>query len=344
MSTHSQVLVYGSRVRVRARTSSGPGRRHPPGARAARRGGRRRHLRVAGHPDRGQGRAGRDARRRSPTRAAVPPPALAGIDAVDTLRTRTAVAELRDAVADADETRGRATLAVRHGDGDEDDDSYRLGGTPEALRITATSETGAVRGIYDLALAVREAGPSPSTSATGHVAAAVPDGRPRCRRCRPRPRGVARGHRLLPQLRAFEDVILPGRAVRRPDGAGDGAAPTFDDVRRARGRRGVQRDRGPGLPRVRHLRRASACYDDGRRPRRARRRRCATTFGADLAARPRPRSEGLLPHRHARAHDAARGVLREHVRLSTPRTPSCGTSTRTGSTSSTARCRTSTAC
>lgn len=92
-------------------------------------------------------------------RAAVPPPSLTSVDAPDSLRTRTAVAELEDAVADAGTTRGSAALTVRHGQGDPDDDSYRLSGTAARLRIDAASETGAVRGVYDLALAAREGRP-----------------------------------------------------------------------------------------------------------------------------------------------------------------------------------------
>ncbi|MDF1605987.1 hypothetical protein [Nocardioides sp. YIM 152315] len=95
----------------------------------------------------------------APPRDATPPLVFTRIAAPDTLRTRTAVAELRDAVSDAEGTRGSATLVVRHGHGDPDDDTYRLGGTRRALRITAASETGAVRGVYDLALAARERRP-----------------------------------------------------------------------------------------------------------------------------------------------------------------------------------------
>ncbi len=97
--------------------------------------------------------------RAAPPRAAVPPPRITGVDVVRTLRTRTAVAELRSAVASAERTRGRADVTVRFGDGDPDDDSYRLGGTAARLRVLAPSETGAVRGLYDLAAAARERRP-----------------------------------------------------------------------------------------------------------------------------------------------------------------------------------------
>ncbi|MGB0101013.1 MAG: hypothetical protein WBP61_12110 [Nocardioides sp.] len=94
----------------------------------------------------------------APPRAAVPPPQLT-VDATAGLRTRTAVAELQEAVAAAPGTRGAAALVVRHGDGDTDDDTYRLTGSADRMRISADSETGAVRGIYDLALAAREGRP-----------------------------------------------------------------------------------------------------------------------------------------------------------------------------------------
>ncbi|TYL46108.1 hypothetical protein FXB39_14400 [Nocardioides sp. BGMRC 2183] len=92
----------------------------------------------------------------APPREATPPPRLTRIDAPDSLRVRTAVAELRDAVDDAEHTRGSARVVVRHGGASGADDTYRLSGTPRTLRITAPGEAGAVRGIYDLALAARD--------------------------------------------------------------------------------------------------------------------------------------------------------------------------------------------
>ncbi len=59
------------------------------------------------------------------------------------------------ATAGAPEHAGEASLTVVSGDGDEADETYRLTGTASALRIEAASETGAVRGIYDLAAQVR---------------------------------------------------------------------------------------------------------------------------------------------------------------------------------------------
>jgi hypothetical protein len=64
----------------------------------------------------------------------------------------------RDELVDAQqgvEAQGTASVTVTVGAGDPDDDSYRLGGTPEALTVDAPSEAGGVRGLYDLAAAVR---------------------------------------------------------------------------------------------------------------------------------------------------------------------------------------------
>ena len=66
-----------------------------------------------------------------------------------------ALDELSDAVASAPSRQGRATLTLRPGSGDPDDDTYRLGGDASALEVTAASESGAVRAVYDLAAAVR---------------------------------------------------------------------------------------------------------------------------------------------------------------------------------------------
>ena len=87
-------------------------------------------------------------------RETVLPPSFT-IAAADDLRTSTAVAELQDAVADAGGTAGTATLTVTAA-GEGDIDSYTLGGTEQQLTITAATTAGAVRGIYDLASAVRD--------------------------------------------------------------------------------------------------------------------------------------------------------------------------------------------
>lgn len=91
----------------------------------------------------------------------VAPPEFTTIDAPDTERVRVAVAELTDAVDSASAREGEASLTVtllptfvaETGDG------YTLEGEATGLRISATSEAGAVRGIYDLAAQVRAALP-----------------------------------------------------------------------------------------------------------------------------------------------------------------------------------------
>jgi hypothetical protein len=90
----------------------------------------------------------------APVAAAVLPPAFT-IEAPDDLRTKTAVGELLDAINDASANDGTTTLTVTAA-GEGDSDSYTLGGTEQALTITAETTTGAVRGIYDLAAAVRD--------------------------------------------------------------------------------------------------------------------------------------------------------------------------------------------
>ena len=86
--------------------------------------------------------------------AAVPPPLVTRVDYPDTERLKVAVEELTGAVSDAPSTEGQATITVEVA-GDADDDTYTLAGTPDALRIEAAGESGAVRGVYDLAAAVR---------------------------------------------------------------------------------------------------------------------------------------------------------------------------------------------
>lgn len=93
-----------------------------------------------------------------PVRSVRLPPALT-LDVPSSARLDLAAAELTDAVASAPGTEGVATLSVAFGDGDPSSDTYRLEGTPEALRIVADGETGAVRGVYDLAAAVRDGRP-----------------------------------------------------------------------------------------------------------------------------------------------------------------------------------------
>ncbi|WP_157421773.1 hypothetical protein [Agromyces sp. Leaf222] len=92
----------------------------------------------------------------APASASVPPPVFTSVDAPGSPRLDAAVAELESAVSDAATTAGTATLSVVAGDGDPADEAYSLEGDPAALRIVAASTTGAARGVYDLAQAVRD--------------------------------------------------------------------------------------------------------------------------------------------------------------------------------------------
>ncbi|UOQ88224.1 hypothetical protein MUN74_13135 [Agromyces endophyticus] len=96
--------------------------------------------------------------------APVSPPEFTSLDVPDTVRFGVALDELRDAVADAPAREGEASLAVeiipgQEADSGPGDDGYELRGDASALRILAFTETGAVRGIYDLAAQVRAAAP-----------------------------------------------------------------------------------------------------------------------------------------------------------------------------------------
>ena len=118
-------------------------------------------------------------------------------------------------MADAAETAGTATLTVTYeprfvpsiGTGD---DSYQLGGTPTALTIDAPSEAGAVRGLYDLAAAVRD-----GRSVTEHLGELVASALP-FRMVDLGAVGVtvdeaqwAAGTDYSHNSKAFEDAILP---------------------------------------------------------------------------------------------------------------------------------------
>ncbi|RNB43732.1 hypothetical protein EDM22_18415, partial [Agromyces tardus] len=92
----------------------------------------------------------------APVVATVSPPAFSRVTAPTSDRLDLAVAELADAVDDAPATDGTATLDVVVGEGGDDDETYRLEGTPDALRIVAASQAGAALGVYDLAAAVRD--------------------------------------------------------------------------------------------------------------------------------------------------------------------------------------------
>lgn len=90
---------------------------------------------------------------------AVPAPRLTRIDAPDGPRYDAAIDSLIEAAEEASVREGDVSVTVVAGEGDESDDTYRLTGTATALRIEAASETGAVRGLYDLAYQVRTAQP-----------------------------------------------------------------------------------------------------------------------------------------------------------------------------------------
>ncbi|MDY0910488.1 hypothetical protein [Microbacterium sp. CFBP9034] len=87
--------------------------------------------------------------------APVPAPRFTTVDAPAGERYDVALDTLLDATADAFAREGQTSLTVVAGNGDEEDETYRLAGTAAALRIEAASESGAVRGIYDLAAQVR---------------------------------------------------------------------------------------------------------------------------------------------------------------------------------------------
>jgi len=88
---------------------------------------------------------------------AVAPPEFTTIDVPEGARYDVAVAELRDAVADAPSRAGEATLTVTPPASTEDAaaDGYRLSGDTASLVVDAAEEAGAVRAIYDLAAAIR---------------------------------------------------------------------------------------------------------------------------------------------------------------------------------------------
>nr|WP_246247476.1 hypothetical protein [Cellulomonas septica] len=87
------------------------------------------------------------------------PPQVTAVTAPSSARIDLAVAELRNAVGTSRTTEGTATVEVVVGDGPEDDESYRLDGTREALRVVAPSEAGAALALYDLASAARTGRP-----------------------------------------------------------------------------------------------------------------------------------------------------------------------------------------
>ena len=74
-----------------------------------------------------------EALRAAAPRDAVAPPRVRAT-APDSVRMDAALAELGDATADG---KGTASLRVSYGDGEPDDDSYRLTGTADRLKVRA---------------------------------------------------------------------------------------------------------------------------------------------------------------------------------------------------------------
>lgn len=87
--------------------------------------------------------------------AIVPAPRIAGIDTPGGPRYEAAVQSLGEAVETAQLQEGEVTIEVSSGGADDAGETYRLTGTPTALRIEAAGEAGGVRGLYDLAEQIR---------------------------------------------------------------------------------------------------------------------------------------------------------------------------------------------
>jgi hypothetical protein len=142
--------------------------------------------------------------------ASVAPPRLGAVRAPSGERMAVALDELRGAVADAGRTSGETTLTVTVGTGDPDDDTYRLSGSAGALTVTAASITGGVRGVYDLARAVRT-----GHAVTEHLGEEVRSRLPfrmvdlGAVGVTPDPAEWAPGTDYSHASRAFEDVLLP---------------------------------------------------------------------------------------------------------------------------------------
>lgn len=90
---------------------------------------------------------------------AAAPPVFTAITAPDGARFDAAIDELRDAVDQASATAGEASLTVAEPAGVGTGDGYRLSGDASALHLEADTAAGAVRGVYDLAAAVRSGTP-----------------------------------------------------------------------------------------------------------------------------------------------------------------------------------------
>ncbi|HWK78026.1 hypothetical protein [Microbacterium sp.] len=91
----------------------------------------------------------------APILPAVAPPQFSVEAPQDDPRVQAAVDALSDAVA-ARTTDGAVGLTVTYASADGDDDAYTLSATASALSIEASTAAGAVRGVYDIARAVRD--------------------------------------------------------------------------------------------------------------------------------------------------------------------------------------------
>ena len=124
------------------------------------------------------------------------------------------------------ETEGAASLTVVAGAGDPDDETYRLSGTADALRIEAASETGAVRGIYDLAAQVRA-----GRSVAEHLGEEITSRLPfrmvdmGAVAVTPDPAAWAAGDDYSHASKAFADVLLPEPPYIDPESLAD----AYDD-------------------------------------------------------------------------------------------------------------------
>ena len=158
--------------------------------------------------------------------AVVPAPEFTRIDAPPSVRVDVALEDLADAAADARETEGAASLTVVAGAGDDADETYRLTGTADALRIEAASETGAVRGIYDLAAQVR-AGRSVAEHLGEEVTARLPFRMVDMGAVAvtPDPAEWEAGDDYSHASKAFADVLLPDPPYIDPESLSD----AYDD-------------------------------------------------------------------------------------------------------------------
>ena len=282
----------------------------------------------------------------APETLAVAPPAFTRVAAPPSLRMDLAVEELDAAVADAGTTVGTTTLDVVVGDGDADDESYRLEGTADALTVVAASEAGATLGVYDLAAAVRDRRP-----VTEHLGETV-ESRLGFRMVDLGAVGVAvdepawaAGDDYSHNSKAFADVILAD-APYIDEAALEVARDDFESYVRHALAEGYNAIAIPGF--IEYL--TFSGVGDGTRcttpttrtsPART---PCGTRSGRCGSGRTTPASTCTSAPTCSRSRRRSRSTSSTGSAASPPTTRRSGTSTRRASTSSTRRCRTSTAC